>query len=125
MDAPEPTPAEAAQAAYAAVGINTETGVAFDGDYPANARLRAEALAADGKASDPTGIVSDELIAATADRVASEKAEAEANTPSLKWTRDDLAAEAARLGVTHETDANKAAILAAITAAPAAPTQEG
>jgi hypothetical protein len=42
---------------------------------------------------------------------------AESATPSLAWTRAELLAHAADLGIEVETDANKAAILAAIEGA--------
>lgn len=110
----------------------TPEGVALDGGYPANLRLRAEALVADGKAEDPLGHVTPEFIAATAERLeaeakdAAERArQAEAGKPSLSWTKADLAAEAVRLGVPVEGDANKAAILAAIEGAASASSSEG
>lgn len=127
MDTPEITPEDALKAR----GIDAATGFATDGKWPVNGRLRAEAMAAAGETTDPDGIVSDELIAATKDRVEREvaeeerqRAQVETNAPSLKWTKDELTAEAARRGALVETDANKAAILAAIEAAPAAPQTE-
>lgn len=93
-----------------------EQGFAMLGDYPLNHRLRAEALATAGVATDPDGAVSDELIAATKDRLAQEKADAASSTPSLKWTRDQLVAEANRVGAAFEADATKPTILSAITA---------
>ena len=51
----------------------TEAGVAIYGEYPANHRLRAEALAADGKDEDPDGIVAPELIADAGKRMKAEK----------------------------------------------------
>lgn len=51
-----------------------ETGVALDGDYPLNHRLRAEALAAEGKSEDPGGLVSPELIADAGERMERAKA---------------------------------------------------
>jgi len=108
-----------------------EAGVAMDGDYPANHRLRAEALAADNKVEDPDNIVSPELIADAADRVeAEEKARKDAetdaarNTPSTKWTVDRLTAEAAKRNVALTDGMDKAAILAAIEAAPAPSNKE-
>jgi len=51
-----------------------ENGVALDGhDLPVNHRLRAEALADAGKDKDPGDMVSPELIAETADRLATER----------------------------------------------------
>jgi len=125
--APAPVELDAFTAELAAQGF------AIDGGYPANHRLRAEALVADGKDADPDGIVTPELIASTGERVKAEAAEAEtreraaadaeAAAPNLKWSEKRLRDEAARRGVTVESDANKAAILAAIEAAPAAGTE--
>jgi hypothetical protein len=102
----------------------TSEGVAVietpNGEYPVNHRLRAEAMARDGLTTDKDGRISDELIAATAERLDRE----EAGRPSMDWTRDKLVAFAAKLpGVTHESDANKRAILDAINAATAAPSE--
>lgn len=101
-------------------------GVTMDGDYPANHRLRAEALAADGKSEDPLGYVSPELIADAGARVAAEtkaredaEADAARNTPSKRWTIDQLTAEAGRRNVDVTGLTDKAAILAAIEAVPA------
>lgn len=44
-------------------------GVALHGDYPLNHRLRAEALAKDGKTTDPDNMVSDELIVDAGERM--------------------------------------------------------
>ena len=52
---------------------------------PANHRLRAEALAAEGKRKDPDGLISDQLIADTAARLkgsAASNADDAANTQS-------------------------------------------
>lgn len=102
-------------------------GFAIVDGYPANNRLRAEALAKAGKAEDPSGQITPELIAATGERLAAEEADRDAaerdaarNTPTMKWTEDRLRKHAADLGLAVEGDANKAAILAAIQAAPAA-----
>lgn len=100
-----------------------ETGVAMHGEYPLNSRLRAEALAGDGKGEDPDKLVTPELIADAADRLAREKAEADKAAkaaPSMKWTEKALRDEADRLGVAVTADNDKADILAAIEAAPAA-----
>jgi hypothetical protein len=55
-----------------------DDGVAIEGaaGLPHNHRLRAEALVAKGKAEDPDGIISPELIADTKERLAREKAPA-------------------------------------------------
>lgn len=50
--------------------MDVETGVAMDGEFPHNHRLRAEALAKAGKATDPGGLISDELIADAKARLA-------------------------------------------------------
>jgi hypothetical protein len=104
-----------------------EQGFGIQEGLPANHRLRAEVLAKLGKTEDATGYVSPELIADAAARLDAEKAEeekAEATAPSMKWSRDDLAAEAARLNIELDASDTKATILAKIEAAPAA-QQEG
>lgn len=79
--------------------VRESDGVALDGDYPHNHRLRAEALAADGKTSDPDGLVSDELIADAGERVRRiEEAEAEARRLDNR-SKADLEEIAAREGV--------------------------
>lgn len=52
-----------------------ETGVYHDGDHelPINHRLRAEALVAAGETTDPGKLITDELIADTADRLDRER----------------------------------------------------
>jgi len=113
--------------AIRAQGVDPATGFAITGDYPTNGRLRAEALARDGVTTDEGGIVSDDLIAATKDRLDRERAEEEraeaerqrteaAETPTLRWDRDRLVAAAEKRGLVVETDANKPTILDAITA---------
>ena len=95
------------------------TGIALENGLPINHRLRAEALVARGDATDPEGIIGDDLIADTADRLALEekvaKADAKEEDADLARVRKmglgDLTKEAARLGVAHESDANKPAIL--------------
>lgn len=57
--------------------VEADTGIALDGDYPVNHRLRAERLAEEGKDSDPGGVISDELIAATKERLEGDKRAAE------------------------------------------------
>lgn len=51
-----------------------------EGDLPLNHRLRAEALAVAGLEEDPEGLISEELIAGTAERLAVEAAVAAAIT---------------------------------------------
>lgn len=115
MDATEREAAE-----VTAAPAMTADGVAMAGDYPLNHRLRAEALADAGKSTDPDGLIADDLIAATADRLTRERAD----EPSMAWTRDRLAELAARTpGATFEEGANKRAILDAIKAAPTVSTE--
>lgn len=57
--------------------MDAETGVAMDGEFPHNHRLRAEAMAAAGVETDEAGLISDELIADAKERLAREKAAAE------------------------------------------------
>jgi len=103
----------------------TKEGVALAGKYPLNLRLRAEALATDGKAKDPDGLASDELIASTKDRLDRERAEAERlaardakeHPPvSESMKREDLVALAAKEGAPHDADATKPQIIEAIEA---------
>lgn len=84
------TPTETAPPA-----IIAETGVAMDGDYPHNHRLRAEALAKAGEASDPDGIVTDELIADAGERIEREE---EANSVDGR-SKSELETMAAAEGV--------------------------
>jgi hypothetical protein len=126
---------ETAAAVDTAPPATTSAGVALHGEYPLNSRLRAEAMADADVTTDPDGLITDELIAETRDRLAAERKadadaeeearRAEAAAPSMKWSEKRLRDEATRLGLTLETDANKAAILAAIQAAPPVETQEG
>ena len=97
-----------------------ETGAFLIGEYPANRRARAEALAADGKATDEAGVVSDDLIADAKDRLAREAAAAEAAKPSVSKKRDELVDMANKAGVEIEPKATKPEIVKAIEAAPAA-----
>lgn len=59
----------------------TEAGVAMiataNGEYPANHRLRAEAMARAGVTHDEDGLIGDDLIASTKDRLEREDAEAD------------------------------------------------
>lgn len=50
-----------------------ENGVFMAGDYPANHRLRAEALAKARRKSDPDGIISDDLIEQAGARLRAER----------------------------------------------------
>jgi len=77
----KPAPAEAIDFHTAHV---REDGVHLygEGGLPLNHRLRAEALVAAGEKKDPDGLISPELIADTAERMAAETAEpAPAATP--------------------------------------------
>lgn len=129
MDATDnTTEAEKRDAAFRAQGIDPATGFATDGEWPINLRLRAEAMAAAGVSTDPQSLVSDELIASTKDRLAAEEREriqADKTAPTIKWSRDRLVEAAAKVGVVTTDEMDKATILAAIEAAPAATGQEG
>ena len=61
-------------------------GVAMEAGLPANHRLRAEALVANGKTEDPGGIISKALIADTKERI---KALKEANENGSFDARSD------------------------------------
>lgn len=81
-----------------------ETGVALEGGYPHNHRLRAEALAKDGKTSDPSGAVSDDLIKDAGERLerdakAAADAERAATTDLRKMTTAQLVETATGEGV--------------------------
>lgn len=107
-------------------------GFAIADGYPANHRLRAEALAKAGKDADPAGHITSDLIAATKDRLeaeaadakAAEAAENDAATAEARRLRsmkvDDLRQLAANEQVAVEGDANKSTIVDAIEAARAA-----
>lgn len=68
---------------WAPPAVRKEDGVQLQGAsaLPANHRLRAEALVAAGKEKDPDGIIGEELIADTKERLAAEAADAPA-TPA-------------------------------------------
>lgn len=83
--------------------VEKETGIALEGDYPHNHRLRAEALAKEGKDEDPGGIISKEIIAATAERLALEEAAEE------QRKADEVAAEEAAKHAANETDEQRKA----------------
>jgi len=100
-----------------------EEGHALEGEYPHNRRLRAEALAKAGKTTDPDGIVTDELIAETADRLEREdraaEEEAAASTPTMDMTRDEIDAIGARMDPPIDTTKakDKAEAISMITGA--------
>jgi hypothetical protein len=106
------------------------------GDLPVNGRLRAEALARSGATTDERGIVSDELIAATKDRLEREDAEAErlaeearkaeAQRPavSTRLSLDKLKEIAAGENVAVGENPDKSTLVDAIEAARAANTTE-
>ena len=70
--------------------------LAGEADLPANHRLRAEALVAAGRKTDPDGIIGKRLIADTADRLKAEAAAAAAEperaTPETTANQDQEAA---------------------------------
>lgn len=103
------------------------TGVAMQGDYPLNSRLRAEALAQAGKATDPDALITDELIADAADRLQREAAaeqQAARNAPSMRWTEAKLREHAATIpGLAIPDDFDKSDILKAIEGATAPLTE--
>lgn len=78
MDDTATDQAEAAPALAPAVAELADQGFAIQGAFPANHRLRAEALVAAGLASDPDGIVADDLVTDARDRIAADAAELEA-----------------------------------------------
>ena len=99
-----------------------ETGIAMAGNYPLNHRLRAEALVADGKETDPDKMVDDATIADTKARLQAEqdeaKAKAEADAAASRelhaMKKDDLISTAEQEGVQHDPSAPKADIVQAI-----------
>ena len=107
--------------------VDEATGFAMQGGFPLNARLRAEALADAGKTTDPEGLIGDDLIALTAERLDAERADAakvEADAmPSMEWTKERLLDEAAARQIPIEGNATKAQILEAINAGAPASTE--
>lgn len=100
-------------------------------NFPANHRLRAEALVGAGLAEDPHGHVTPELIAGTKERLELEaKAAKDAEAAAAKATNqlgrmkvEDLRDLAARETIEVPADADKPALVDAITAARAARTE--
>lgn len=93
MDQPENQAPEATteEPEITAAPETTATGVSVvtteQGTYPINHRLRAEAMARDGIKSDADGLISNELIADTAARLAREDAATKVTT---RMKREDL-----------------------------------
>lgn len=115
--------AEPAAPGWSPPKSDPETGVALYGDLPLNHRLRAEALADAGASEDPDGLILPELIEDARTRLKATRADEDRAVPSMRWERADLLAHAEKIpGLVIETDANKAAILKAITAASTAST---
>ncbi len=77
--ASEPVPAPEQEAAPAVAADDwspqaaNEDGIYMTGDYPTNHRLRAEALSKARRKSDPDGIIDEDLIASTSDRLKAER----------------------------------------------------
>lgn len=75
-----------------------DAGIVQHGGYPLNHRMRAEAMARAGVTTDEMGLIDDDLIAETVDRLkvedeeeAAKREAAERAKPSMRWTRDQLA----------------------------------
>jgi hypothetical protein len=66
--------AEAAPALAPDVAELADQGFAIQGQFPANHRLRAEALVAANLTSDPDGIIPDDLVTDARDRIAADAA---------------------------------------------------
>jgi hypothetical protein len=85
-------------------------------DLPANHRLRAEALVALGKKSDQDGIIGDELIADTAERLAAEAAAAAPAKPLAEQNAKELRATAKAESIAIPPKSTNAAIVGLIQA---------
>lgn len=99
-------------------------GFGLQDGYPANLLLRAEALARENIAADPSEIVTPADIDQAEVYIAQDEADAAeeaAATPSMSWTRDVLAGYATDHGIAFADTATKQEILDAINAAPPAP----
>lgn len=90
--------------------------------YPANHRLRAEALAQEGVEADPANHITPEAIADAKARLDAEAKDAAEHTPSANWTKAQLVDHATSAGVDVDASATKADILNAIEAADPAPS---
>lgn len=94
------------------------TGVALTGDgLPVNHRLRAERLAAMGATTDDAGLIDDDLIANTSDRLAAEQAVADAVPTLDRMTKAELATVADGEGVDLSSASTKAEMVVLIEAA--------
>src|SRR5215213_4226322 len=118
--------------------IEADTGIALDGEYPINHRLRAERLVRKGEESDPDGVISDELVANTKGRLEAEdraaevlKAEEEERNPPVRANMKtaDLDKIAEAQGIDLSAAANNedrvSLIEAARAAGTATPANEG
>lgn len=130
--ADEQTP-EAEAETDAPAELNESTKILADAGFgvvegwPANHRLRAEAILKEGLSSDPTGAVTDEFIASTKERLAAEAKDAASNPvpegpPVVKASmRKDALADIARAeGVAIEEGDTNQQMVDKITAARAA-----
>jgi hypothetical protein len=99
-----------------------EQGFGLQDGYPANLLFRAEALAREDIAADPSEIVTPEDIAQAEVYIAQDEAAAEEEadaTPSMDWTRDVLLGYATDRGIDVPAGATKQDILDLIAATPA------
>lgn len=122
MDTPEDAApvTEAAAEEWSPPRLAEKTGVALYDEFPANHRLRAEALVAAGKDKDPAGLITPELIADTAKRLDSTKAASPLSLSVPKLTkaldRIDDPAELTRLRAEEANGENRQGALDAIDA---------
>lgn len=111
--------------------LTAKDGTAMNGLYPLNNRLRAEALANEGKTEDPDGIIEPDVIASTGERLereakaakdaedaaAAEQAEAEKAAEAQRIADEKATAAAEKLHQRHEKAAENAEGAAGNTAA--------
>ena len=92
-----------------ATGIRLADGVQLEGEsmLPHNHRLRAEVLAKRGSKVDPDGLITPELIADTADRLANESAAEKPAKPAKKPAADNAKTEIIDPAVENDIDASE------------------